>query len=616
MNKYTNTFFFKIRPKKLRTVFHFLLILGIIYSCANKGPGPTGGPKDETPPQVMKSIPENGSLNFLKKEIQVDFDENISLEKIAENVIISPPQKRNPDIRAQGRRLVVRFDDDLLDSTTYTINFGNAIVDLNEKNPFSNYRFSFSTGSEIDTLSIAGILINAEDLNPVSGIIVGVYAEHADSVFTQKPFLRIGKTDENGYFTIDNMKEGSYQIFALGDNNRDYYFQTGEGLAMYDSLITPTFEMFEHRDTIWTDSLTIDTIHSFTHAHFYPNDILLRYFKENKKRQYFIKSERLQPEKFTLYFNTTLAELPEIEPLNFEWDNNYILQRNNTLDTLSYWLTDSLVWSVDTLQFAMTYFKTDSVFGLEQTTDTLNIAMRKTRVNPRAKKQDDEKPKAEPLSFKTNIAGTFEIYNPLTIQVNEPLIDYDISMIRLNEKVDTILVPLKYDWQQIDSTKMNFSVGYKWEPEKSYTLEVDSAAFISIYEKANNDYSGSFRIRSLDEYSELKIVLTNHDPRAVIQILDSKDNVLHSKPAESNEILFKYLKPTNYYVRLFIDENGNGEWDSGDFSSRRQPEEVYYYPHKLTLKANFEFTENWDHKELHLLEQKPLEILQDASKKK
>ena len=179
----------------LRQLLRLLLIVCFVYSCANKGPGPTGGPKDETPPRVMKSVPENGAMNFSKQEIQVDFDENISLEKVTEEVVVSPPQQKAPDIRAQGKRLVVAFEDTLESGTTYTIDFGNAIVDLNEKNPLSGYTFSFSTGGDIDTLAIAGILINAEDLNPVSGIIVGIYAEHDDSVFTQKPFLRIGKTE-------------------------------------------------------------------------------------------------------------------------------------------------------------------------------------------------------------------------------------------------------------------------------------------------------------------------------------------------------------------------------------------------------------------------------------
>lgn len=601
--------------KLINETFRLFCILFFVYSCANKGPGPTGGPKDETPPRVMKSVPENGSMNFTKKEILVDFDENISLEKVTEEVVVSPPQQKAPDIRSFGKRLIVTFEDTLESGTTYTIDFGNAIVDLNEKNPLSNYSFSFSTGGDIDTLSVSGILINAEDLNPVSGTIVGIYAEHHDSVFTRKPFLRIGKTDANGYFTINNIKAGSYQIFALGDNNRDYYFQAGEGLAMYDSLIVPTVEMVEHRDTTWTDSLTVDTIRVYERAHYYPDDLLLRFFKENKKRQYFTKAERLRPEMFTLYFNTTLSELPRIEPLNFDWDSTkYILQTNPTLDTLNYWITDTLVSKIDSMQMVMTYFKTDSIFQLEETSDTLTIAMRKRNIRVKPGKEK-ETPKIEPLEFKTNVAGTFEIYNPITILSSEPLLAYDTSMVVLSEKVDTLLKPLPYEWVVTDSTNMRFSIQHTWEPEKSYVLNIDSAAFLSIYQKVNDRYSGTFKIRSLDEYSELKIELVNYDERAVIQLLDSKDKPVRSLPADPKQTVFKHLKPTDYYIRMFIDENGNGKWDTGDFTTRRQPEDVFYYPHKLTLKANFEFTETWDHLAIPLLEQKPLEILKDVNKK-
>ena len=597
------------------------IIIAFVYSCANKGQGPTGGPKDETPPRVVRSIPENGALNFDRQQITVEFDENIVLERPSENIIISPPQRRNPDIRAQGRRLIVRFDEPLKDSTTYTINFGNAVADLNERNVFPNFIFSFSTGSEIDTLRITGILINAEDLNPVSGIIVGIYAEHDDSVFTQKPFLRIGRTDENGYFSIDNIREGTYSLFALGDVNRDFFFQTGEGLAMLDSLVTPIARLVEHRDTIWTDSVTIDTIHVFSHTHFYPNNIILRYFRENKVHQRLVRTERTQPEKFTIVFNTTLEELPEITPLNFDWENKYVLQKNNTVDTLTYWLIDSLLWQLDTLQFAVRYLRTDSIFQLEETTDTLNVAIRRARQPaPRAAARraeaEPETPARVPLALQTNIATTFEIFNPITIRVNEPLENFDFSMITLKERVDTLLVPLKFEWEQTDLSQMSFAIKYDWESEKSYVLTVDSAAFVSVFGKTNDEFSGSFRIRSLAEYSELRVVLTNHDPRAVVQLLDAKDNVLRTEPALTPEVVFQHLRPIDYFLRLFIDENGNGKWDTGDFATRRQPEEVFYYPHRLTLRANFEFTKTWDHKAIPLLEQKPLEILQDASKRR
>lgn len=595
-----------------------LLVISFVYSCANRGPGPTGGPKDETPPRVTRSLPENGALNFKTKEIMVEFDENISLEKLSENVVISPPQKKNPDIRSYSKRLVIKFEDDLRDSTTYTLNFGNAIVDLNEKNPLPDYRFSFSTGSEIDTLSISGILINAEDLNPVSGIIVGIYDDLSDSVFQKKPFLRIGKTNEQGYFTIDNVKECTYQLYALGDNNRDYYFQPGEGLAFMDSLITPTFTAEVFRDTVWsaTDSTQIDSVYVHHYTRFMPDDVVVRYFKESKIRQYYVKNERLQPEKFTLYFNTTLTELPVITPLNFEWDDKYILQRNNTLDTLTYWLTDSLLWQTDTLKFSMDYEKTDSIYQLIPANDTINAIMRKLNTRARNRDKDKEPEAPKPLDFKSNAGANFEIYNPITLKIDEPLISYDIEKIHLYHKVDTILNELEYVWEKADSAGLSFNMRYQWKPGETYQLTVDSAAFTSIYNKSNNKFTGPIKVRKLEEYSKVNVVLVNYDERAVIQLLNAKDEVVSTKPAITKKVVFEYLKPADYYIRMFIDENGNGKWDTGDLATRKQPEEVYYYPYKLSLKANFEFTEEWDSQIIPLLDQKPEEIWIDASKKK
>jgi len=285
-------------------------------------------------------------------------------------VLISPPQIKQPDVRGNSKTLTVRFEEELLDSTTYTINFGNAIVDLNEKNPLKDYRFAFSTGNAIDTLKISGILINAEDLNPLSKILIGIYRENDDSVFFRKPFLRIGRTDENGHFVIDNVKAGTYKIFALEDINKDYYYQTGEGIAFIDSLVTPTSRIEEMQDTVWEDSIHIDSIRTYMGTRFLPDNLILRFFKESKKRQYLVKSERKLPQSFQLYFNAKLTELPVIKPLNFEWEGKYLLQRNNTLDSLTYWITDSAVYNMDTLQMSLTYLKTDSVYNLVPQTDT------------------------------------------------------------------------------------------------------------------------------------------------------------------------------------------------------------------------------------------------------
>jgi hypothetical protein len=595
-------------------ILFFLAVIFLVYACANKSQGPTGGLKDITPPRVMKSSPKNGTLNYNKKQIEIDFDEMISVEKASENVIISPPQVKPPDVKAFGKKVTVNFNEKLVENTTYSVNFGNAIVDLNEKNPIKNYLFSFSTGNEIDTLKISGTVINAEDLNPMGGIIVGIYLETSDSVFFQKPFLRVGRTDEKGHFSIDNIKKGKYKIFALGDTNRDYFYQPGEGLAMCDSLLNPTSRIEQMSDTIWQDSVTVDSIHTYMGTRFLPDNMALRYFNESKKRQYFIKAERKEPFVFSLFFNTSLTKLPDIKPLNFNWDNKYLLQKNNGMDSLTYWVTDSTLWKTDTLRMAMTYLKTDSLFQLRPVTDTLNVTMHKARLSAKAKAAKKiTTPKLEHLKFTSNISPVFDVYIPIHLRFDEPLANIDLSKIKLSQKIDTVYKDLSFKWRKLDSIQMNFAIDYKWVPSMSYKLEIDSAAFTSIYHKVSNDTKDEFKTKSLDDYSSIKMFLTAFDPKVVMQVLDTKDVVVATKPVSEKGTLFEYLKPGDYYIRMFMDENKNGKWDPGDLKAKRQPEEVYYYPKMLSLKANWEFEETWDYKAVLLLDQKPKKLLKESS---
>lgn len=598
---------------KIYTVSVIVLIGLVVHACANKGQGPTGGAKDETPPKVIKTTPLNGALNFKKKEIVIHFDENISIEKVNDNVLISPPQLRQPEVKGNARIVTVRFEEDLVDSTTYTINFGNAIVDLNEKNPLKNYRFAFSTGNEIDTLQISGQIVNAADLNPLSGIIVGIYRLDDERGFFTKPFMRIGRTDENGNFVIDNIKAGTYKVYALGDTNKDFFFQPGEGLAFTDSVFTPTFRIEEMKDTVWHDSLTIDSIRTFQGTRFLPDDVVLRFFKEDKKRQYLVKTERLQNHTFKMFFNTTLTELPQIKPVNFDWTDRHILQQSANRDTLTYWLTDSAIIKTDTLEMFVTYLKTDSLFNLVPQTDTLSVFMRKPKANTRGQKAQTPVA-AQAYKFSTNATGSFDIYNPVLFKFDAPVNDFDLSKIQLSEKVDSILKPLQYSWAAHDSTDMVYALKYKWEPEKSYELNVDSAAFKSIYNLVSDKYKGQIKIKSLDEYSALKFATEVFDSLVVFQLLDPKDNVLQTKPAVKGGTLFEYLKPGDFYVRAFIDRNRNGKWDTGNIETRTQPEDVFYYHKKLTLRANWEFEEKWNITELPLLNQKPTELKKDGSK--
>ena len=197
------------------------VIIILLYACASTGT-PDGGPYDETPPKFVRATPEPNATNNKRKKIAIEFDEFIKIENAAEKVIISPPQTEMPEVKASGKRVLVEFFDTLRDNTTYTIDFGDAIVDNNEGNPMGNFSYAFSTGEIIDTMEVSGTVLNAQDLEPIKGIQVGLHSNLNDSAFTSLPFVRISRTDSRGHFTIKGVAPGKYRIYALKDGNQNY----------------------------------------------------------------------------------------------------------------------------------------------------------------------------------------------------------------------------------------------------------------------------------------------------------------------------------------------------------------------------------------------------------
>ena len=241
-----------------------LLIITVglmLFSCANMS-RPSGGPKDETPPRYIKSRPMPNSCNINDKRIEIEFDEIIQVDKPSEKVIISPPQINMPKIQAQGKKVRIELQDSLLPNTTYTMDFSDAIVDNNEKNPLKGFSLSFSTGPSLDSLQISGILLNAENLEPITGMLVGAYSNLDDTAFTTLPMERVSSSDALGHFTIRNLKANCpYRIFALKDGNRNYRFDAPtEDIAFLDTSFVSYAEPKQYADTIYTDSLTVDTI--------------------------------------------------------------------------------------------------------------------------------------------------------------------------------------------------------------------------------------------------------------------------------------------------------------------------------------------------------------------
>ena len=581
--------------------------VSILFSCANMS-RPSGGPKDTTPPRYIKSKPEFNALNYTNNKIEIEFDEIVIVENPSEKVIISPPQLSAPKIQAQGKKVRIELQDTLIPDMTYTIDFSNAIVDNNEKNPLTGFSFSFSTGAQRDSLQVSGILLNAENLEPITGMLVGAYSNLDDTAFTHLPMERIAASDELGHFTIRNLKAGKYRIFALKDANRNYRFDAPtEDIAFYDSIIVPYSEPRQYADTIFTDSLTVDTIVYIDYNTFFPNNILLTAFNEQVKNRYMDSHSRKERNRMDFTFTTAHDSLPAITPLNFEPDSNwYVLEHNLTNDTISYWIRDSLVYNNDTLKIALSYFHTDTLQQLSLTSDTLAMtykAPKESKQQQKKKKKKEENdsiPEVIPTVFSkmdVSISNSQDVNKPIAIKFASPIEVLERSAFHLSEKRDTL-------WNDIPDSlytllpdslhPRTYLLSHKWKPEGNYRLTIDSMAAVDMYGLHTDKYKKDIKVKSLQEYSNLYFAITGVADSAIVQLLNSSDKPVVQVPVMNGGAEFTYLKPGTYYARLFIDRNGNGKYDTGNYGRKQQPEEVYYYPGKLELRAYWNIEQSWD----------------------
>lgn len=622
-----------------RWLMGFAGIVAILYSCASVA-RIEGGPIDEAPPRFLSSTPSPGALHIKKKKIVIEFDEFIKLDKPNEKIVISPPQEQQPEIKARGKKVIVTLRDTLKANTTYTLDFADAIQDNNEGNPLENFSFSFSTGENLDSMAVAGTLLNAANLEPVKGMLVGLHSNLADSAFTALPFDRVGRTDSRGHFSIRGISPGKYHIFALQDADQNFAFtQPAEIIAFNDSIIIPSMEECMHPDTAWVDSLTIDTIVDHKYTHFLPDDILLRSFKEIHFSQRLAKSERLTPEKFSLYFTAPADSFPLLKGLNFDERDAFVIEQpTGRNDTLHYWLKDSLIYRQDTLKMSLTYLYTDSLKQLVPRTDTLNLlskltyrklqkqkqeaweAKQKEREKRKKKKSDEpEIPDTEFLPVDVYAPSAMDIYDYITLSFTEPLARIDTAAIHLRQKVDSLWKDVPFDFSRDSIDLKRYNVFAEWKPGESYVFEVDSTAIHGLYGLFTDKIKKEFKVKKQEEYGQIFFNVHGADSLAFVELLDGQDKALRTVPLVKGKADFYFLNPGKYGARLVNDTNRNGVWDTGNYAGKRQPEMVYYYPMILELKANFDLTQEWNILEKTLDKQKPEELKKqkpDEDKKK
>ncbi len=622
------------RNRCLLIVSIFCLLL---TGCANRGIGPQGGPKDTIPPQVVKETPLNGSTNFHGDKIEVVFNEYLQLDNVQSNLLVSPPQQVPPEVSAVGKKLQIILQEELKDSTTYTLDFGNAICDYTEKNPLTGYTFAFATGGKIDSLEVYGVVVNAEDLNPISGVYVGLQENLEDSAFSTMPFTRVARTDTLGQFGIRNLRGGSYRLYALQDQSRDFLYQPGEGLAFSDSLVTPLYETETVHDTLWHDTLTInalgdtlpvrlvDSVRTVENIYVGPSDLLLWFFKEEKVRHYFQRAYREDAHCIRLVFSAPQDSLPIIVALSpsaidstrsdSAWVNplDYALWQNNaTRDTLVCWLRDSVAIGQDSIYLLMTYQKSDSLYNLVPQTDTIPVIYRAPRLTAKAKAALDTKNRERVLTLKSNAKNDFELYDTLRIYSEWPIYSVWKDSLHLVEKIDTLSKTCAFSLLPLDSARMGYAVVANLEQGKSYELHLDSAAMRDIYGKVNHAATFSLKMKTAEDYATLLVKLVDYDPAIRLQLLNDKDQVVRELPAAPDGTKFEFLAPKTYYLRLYFDLNQDGKWTTGDWATKRQPEPVYYFPQKLTLRANWDFEEVFNYRAIPQLEAKPRELRKDA----
>ena len=623
----------------MKKLLYIFCIACVVVGCARMGQ-PDGGWYDDDPPVVIGSDPADQSTNVKAKKITIYFDEFIKLEDATSKVTVSPPQLEMPEINATGKKIVVELQDSLKENTTYTIDFSDAISDNNEGNPLGNYTYSFSTGDQIDTLEVSGYVLDASNLEPVKGIKVGLYNDLADSAFKTKPMLRVSQTDSRGHFVIKGVAPGTYRAYALNDVDGDFRFsQKAEMVGFNHDTFVPSFKPDTRTDTIWRDSLHIDALKKVPYTHFLPDDITLLAFTQLQTDRFLLKTERNEPEKFSMFFSYGHPELPVIKGLNFDADSAFVVETGEKHDTIHYWLRDTTLINQDTLRMEISYMITDTLGNLVSHTDTLEAlakvpyekrmkekakAFEKWQKEQEKKKKHDEKYDSiypvEVLKPNYQVPSSMDPDKKIEIEMPIPLQRCDTAGVHLYSMIDSVWYEAPFTFRPVEYQLRKYEIIAEWRPNIEYSLEIDSAAFEDIHGLVSGAFKQGIKVKSLDEYSTLTLNISGiADSLPLrVQLLNNSGGKVKEVVAHKNVVRFDYVTPGKYYVSAFVDANNNGLWDTGNYNEDLQAEAVYYYSRMIECKEKWDVTQSWDLTSVPRFRQKPQEIVKqkpEAQKK-
>ena len=568
---------------------HIVFVLSLLLASCATMVNPNGGPRDTTPPVPLLYQPADGSMNLQQNKIVIHFDEYIVLDKLPQQLVVSPPMNKDPQVSVLGKKLIIELPDSLRTNTTYTIFFGDAVRSFREQLAVHNFSYVFSTGSVVDSLSLQGVAINAFDHSNYKDLLVMLYHANVDSaIYKQRPYY-LCKVEKDGRYYLNNLAAGKYQIFALKDENRNYiYDQPKEQIAFVDSLVVPYYPEIYTNDTI--DSIPdTDAIIS--------QDINLFVFTPIPKTTKLLKDRVFPPHRILLTFNRPVNNFT-LEALDFKKDKNwhqevYGLQR----DSITVFLKGV---KQDTIHVAL--------FDGDQALDTLQWVMVKKKrkvytsnnwFGKRKNKPLTAKPKVAPIpkiAYRTNIGSLFPFFGTIKINFKVPLKAYKLNRLELYKAKDTLWIPQKFTAIMDDTlNKEQIQLFSNYEERHKYKLLIRDSSFFDIYNASNDSLEKTFITSEMRQYGSLKVEV-NYDNKnpMIIQLLNEKGAVLFQDIIDSSQsIYYPYLTDGKYQLKAIRDSNNNGKWDTGNLDKHIQPERTYFVPQTIDIRANWDSEQKW-----------------------
>ncbi len=592
----------------LNNVYFFCLSLFaafLLVTCASPVT-PAGGPKDVKTPSVAVCEPDNHSVKFNTNAIRIEFDEFINLKNPLQEIFISPPLKQRLETKLRGKSLIVLIKDTLASNTTYSISFGNAISDITENNIFTGFTYVFSTGNFIDSLSLKGTLVDAFNLLPQKDIFVELYANNNDSLPLDSlplytPPYYVTKSDENGNYLFNNLKNSVYLLFALSDQNGDLIFnQPAEKIAFSDTLVKPYYLAPSTIDTLKKDTLTGNLQTGIS----IPNSDSLRIADSLRKSDSLSRMALLYPSYDLFLFEETdsvqrlinsrfLREGMAILAFRFPVEDIHIVPLN--FDSLSTWSVNEFSQKRDTVTLWITRPKTDTLIVRMVVNKQLVDTLRMYFVKKEGSKKTDKKNIGSQLTFQNaaSTSGLNQYKNKLELVASYPLARWDFSRVLLVADKDTVPADLEFT----DSLKRHIQVNHKWEEEKSYTLIIPDSIFFSINGFSHDSIIQTFRTKAEKDFGNLVVTLNiDHQPgQYIVQLLNDKETSIIDERIidKSGKINMNYINPGQFKLKAVLDRNKNKKWDTGNYRMHIQPEAVFYLPKKIEIRSNWDVEENW-----------------------